>query len=203
MRGVLVIALVALSSVAANAQMIEITPEIFQKVRGLASQAKEKHPTSPNDAFYLFQQLFNGEFGDTRPSLIQVVKYQPSIDVEIVTPINQLFLEFATALRKLEPLIEEPRPATVAVMVNPKRVDAPDISRIVLFVDGKEVQPVTSSLKPTEFRNGLGNAFQKGAGLVAWKPEAFTTGKVKLVCITDGTPIEWQYEPGLLGPQLK
>jgi hypothetical protein len=130
---------------------------------------------------------------------MHVVNNQPSIDIDILTPINQLFLEFASALRKLEPLIEAPRPAamTVAVMVNPKRTDAPNINRIVLFVDGKEVPPVASLLKPTEFRNGFGNAFEKGSGLVAWKPEVFTSGKVKLICITDGAPIEWEYQPGL------
>jgi hypothetical protein len=195
--------LLLLTATTVSAQLIEITPETFQKVRNLAVQAREKHPTSPNDAYYLFQQLFNGEFGDTRPSIMQVVKYQPSIDVEAITPINQLFFEFATALRKLEPLIQEPRPSTVAVMVSPKQIDAPNISRMVLFLDGKEIPPVASLLKPTEFKNGFGNSFQKGAGMVAWKPEVFTTGKVKLVCITDGSPIEWEYQPGLLGPQLK
>jgi len=188
----------------ASAQLIEITPETFQKVRGFAVQAREKHPTAPTDAYYLFQQLFNGEFGDTRPLITHIVNNQPGIDIEIVTPINQLYSEFATALRKLDTLIERPRgPSTVAVMVGPKRTDAPNVTRIVLFLDGKEMLPVVSTLAPTEFRNGLGNPFQKGAGMVAWKPEVFTTGKVKMVCITDGMSIEWEYQPGLLGQQLK
>lgn len=46
--------------------------------------------------------------------------------------------------------------------------------------------PEFDGLKPTEFRNRLGATEIKGAGLVAWKPEVFTTpGIVKVVAITE------------------
>jgi hypothetical protein len=190
------------TSQSAQAQLIDVTPEVFGKVRAAASQAKEKHPTSPREAGYEFQAWFNGEFGDTRPMVATIVNL-PDIAVEVITPINFLYSEFARSLQQLEPLTEKPPISLVYIRVTPKRRDAPDVTRIVLFVDGKEVAPVANGLKPTEFKNGLGQPFTIGAGIVAWKPETFTSGVIKVLCInTSGTPIEWNYTPGSLG-QLK
>lgn len=188
------------SASVADAQLIEITPEVFSKVSSFAVAAKQKHPTSPTEAVYAFQADFNGEFGDIRP-MSSVIVESPALVIRVITPINALYLAFATALSNLEPLPEKPGISLVAIEVRPTQMNAPNVRRVVLFLDGKEIPPELDGLKPTEFRNRLGATETKGAGLVVWKPEVFTTpGIVKVVAINDGPAIEWEYSASRPGP---
>ena len=173
----LAFSLVVLTASTASAQLIEVTPEVFATVERLATGARAKYPTSPEQAVFAFQTEFNGEFGNTWPSITQI-NSSPELDILVLTPINRLANDFRRSLHDLTALPDHSSPAFVSVEVQPKRTTAPNVTRLVLFLDGQEVHPVVSTLGPKEFKNGMGITFSKGAGSVAWKAETFKLSRV-------------------------
>jgi hypothetical protein len=180
----------------ATAQFLEITPEVFNKVQSFATSARAKDPASPKQAWYYFQKDFIEAFGEPHVPQADVVDSE-ELHIELITPLHYLYELFAGALLELEPIPKVRPLSVVRVRVSPRQTGAPNVRRVVLFLDNQQVAPTASTIKPTEFKNGLGASFTKGAGIATWSPTIFDgKGKVRLVVMTDGAPIEWPYFPG-------
>lgn len=179
----------------AHAQLIDSTPDTFGKVKLLAETARANSPT-PTDAVSAMEAAFIAEFGDVRAASATIVD-STALSVRVITPIHTLYLIFANALRNRSPLPDHAPPSYVAIHVRPSQHDAPNVTRVALFLDGHEVPPETNNLKPSPISNWQGGVALKGSGVVAWKSDVFTTpGVVKVRVITDGPVFEWEYSAG-------
>lgn len=187
--------LVCWLSASGAAQLIEITPSTFDAAKALAETARTNAPTSPTAAVAAFDEAFETAFGDVRSTNVRIVDSK-ELSVRLITPLDTLQLIFANALRNHTAFPMQPPPSYVAVQVRPSHSDAPNITRVALFVNDQEVPPVINNLKPAQVGNRLGGFGLKSAGVVAWKSQTFNMpGVVKVVLLTDGPPIEWEYAP--------
>lgn len=192
-RRLLLIAITLFVPLPSFAQMIDVTPEVFARVRGLAAAAREQHPTSPNEAVQAFIIAFNGAFGNTMPADAYLAD-TPALNVTLWTPINDTRGLMEMALSKLQPLPEQPLSdqQSVRIHVIPKQMSAPNIERLVLFRGTQQIEPLKNLLEPTEFTNRLGAKTMLGEGSVVYPFSAFRPGEpVKCVAFTRTGSLEW------------
>jgi hypothetical protein len=195
------VALLAITSSPAGAQLLDVTPTVFQEIRALAEAARKEAPTSPRDASSAFVESFEKKFGNTMEAIFVV--RQPALLITVTTPLNMARFAMLDALEQLTELPTNPPPAEVRFLVSPRQVGAPDVKRMVLFRDSVEVPAASNELKPREMKTAI-RSVTIGAGPITFPIGAFTPGSVmKAVFITDGPPIEWEYSADRLGPKLK
>ena len=143
----------------AGAQIIDVDTATFAKLRGLADDARKLHPTAPDKAEAVFSDAFDTTFGN----LIVLASHvwdQPSLRISIETLDRRLRNQVAAALRRLDQLPTAPAdpPPVVIVTVYPRRANAPNVSKIVLFRDDTPVEPSSTTLALREFKTNLGSA---------------------------------------------
>jgi hypothetical protein len=79
-------------------------------------------------------------------------------------------------LRMREPLTGIPWIDWAVISVSPERLDAPDITRLVVRRGGADVPPLKSLLRPMQFTNGSGDSASLHAGEVHYPVSAFAPG---------------------------
>ena len=177
----------------AYAQLIEITPDTFGKVKALAETARASFPESPTNAVTAFETAFVAEFGPLRGANETIVETR-GLSVRILTPIYALYLTFSNAIRNRTAFADDAPPSYVAINVRATQPDAPNVTRVTLFRDDKEVPPEINNLAPLPIANWNGGTILKTSGLLFWKSDVFTTpGIVKVAVITDGPVYQWEY----------
>jgi len=77
------------------------------------------------------------------------------------------------ALRKREPVDRVPLPLGVTISIVPTRIDALDIIKVILERDGKQIEPLASSLRPSEFATQLGAKTTLHSGTIIYPCTAF------------------------------
>ncbi len=190
------IAVFARSSCLDAAPLIEVTPEVFAKVRAMAQQARDKHSKSPTDAAQEFNDLFEAEFGEVMPKEA-VIMLTDGVGVLLHTPISSLRDSVEYALLKDEPIPEMPAKARVIVSVHPRQMLTPNVRQVVLYRGTRKIAPVENDFGPKEYSTRSGSKSLVGTGTVAYPFAAFAPGAdVRLVLITDGKPIEWRWSAG-------
>jgi hypothetical protein len=181
----------------AHAQVIDLSPEVVAKIKGLADAARFKHPTSPTEAASAFGTAFNGEFGDVTPYESRLEDSKDLL-VQILTPLVLYAAGVRTSIEKFEPVRDPVRTEAifggdpvVTINVTPRTMTAPNIERMLVFRDDKPV-PMSSALAPRTFQNRLGGSVTLGQGFVAVPVSAFLPGgTVKIVAIATPKNFEW------------
>jgi hypothetical protein len=180
---------------AAHAELTILSPELAQKIRALAEEAREAHLTSPNEAALAFTIGFNGTFSDVMPVDLHIVN-TPALSVVMVTPLIHARTVLFNALQQLLDL-----PSTdvllqlnaVVITVEPRQQDAPNISRVVLFRGNQRIEPRSSDLAPQSLGNAFGAEVRLNAGIVTFPLEALQPGhELRVVLMTSDAPIEWR-----------
>jgi hypothetical protein len=175
------------------APLIEITVEVFSKVRALAQQARESHLTSPSDAAAAFNDLFEAEFGDVMPKEA-VILLTDGIGVLLHTPLSSLRDTVEYALLKEDPLPEMPFRALVVVSIHPRQLLTPNVTQVVLYRGTEKIAPVESDFGPKAYSTRAGAKTSVGAGTLSFPFSAFAPGaEMKLVLVTNAKPIEWRW----------
>ncbi|MGE0864518.1 MAG: hypothetical protein AB7P34_11510 [Vicinamibacterales bacterium] len=201
---------VALLTVArpSQAQLVEVTPEVFAKAKSIAEAARAANPASPKAATDKFKTDLDATYGrSTAPSIVST----GGLSIQIVTPLDSLAWAFMDALFKAKDLSTVTSEAgVVTVSVNGATKSAPWVHRIVLYRDDKPVAPSRHDLSLFMDRIYIGpGPFFVVRGAVEFPFAAFAPGapvrivvlmrdKGSLGDLPDGTSVEWTYKAGTL-----
>ena len=99
-----------------------------------------------------------------------------AIDIYVASPYVSFKTAISEAVRKMDSVVEVPYPASVAIVVSPKQIGAPDIEKIVVERSGQIVEPSGNALEMTEMTSGLGVKRVVHAGFVTYPLSAFAAG---------------------------
>jgi hypothetical protein len=77
------------------------------------------------------------------------------------------------AIRKRDSIATVVMPTSVAISVSPSRIDAPDITKVIVERDGRAVAPLQSTLKPTAMSTRIGAKATLHAGILSYPCSAF------------------------------
>jgi hypothetical protein len=122
---------------------------------------------------------FSTAYMNTHPG--EVVFMSDALGVVVTSPYRMFRDGIVEAFRKREPLTGIQVPAGVVVSISPMQIDAPDIVKLIVARDGKEVRPIVSALRPKEFTTRMGVKFVVHAGTVVLPCSAFAPGAAVVV----------------------
>jgi hypothetical protein len=114
-------------------------------------------------------------WGDFESFPISVVRRQ-DLTIYLATPYMAYRRGVIEHLRMREPLTQVPWTDWAVVSVSPDRIEAPDIRRVTLAREGKEIAPLKSLLRPMQFSNGSGGTASLHAGEIHYPMSALAPG---------------------------
>ena len=114
-------------------------------------------------------------WGDFESFPLSIVRRQ-DLTISLAMPYMTYRRAVIAHLRMREALTDIPWIDAAVISVSPDRLEAPDISRLVVERDGKEVAPLRSLLRPMQFSNGSGDSASLHAGDVHYPLSAFAPG---------------------------
>jgi hypothetical protein len=152
----------------------EVTPAARAELLQHAQEAIASHPTSPDAAMQAFGQWFSPTYSGMYAPVRAVVETN-DLSVEIITPIRQFAEVVLERIRRLEPLtgLDAWTSPGVALEIQPKTVDGPDIVKVLVEKDGSLVQPTLSKLESHTYQTKLGRDVQKIGGVIYFPLSAF------------------------------
>jgi len=149
-------------------------PMTAGRIRELARNAQAK-ATDPTELVLALDASVHAEWGDFESFPISIVRRE-DLAVLLTTPYMAYRRTLANYLRINRPLDEIPWVAAAVVDVEPARIDAPDIIRIVVERGGTSVAPLEDLLKPRTYMNGNGEQAVIHGGEVRFPLSAFAPG---------------------------
>ena len=114
-------------------------------------------------------------WGDFESFPVSIVR-QDTLSVVLTTPFLRYRRTLAEYLKIDRPLADIPWIDGVVVSVEPLRIDAPDITAVVIERGGQKVPPIESRLKLMTFTNGSGEQAAIHAGDVRFPLSAVAPG---------------------------
>ncbi len=109
----------------------------------------------------------------------------PALDAIVISPFTGYRRALSEAVRKREPLENVQVVEGVIVAISPSQLNAPDIIKVVVTRDGKDVAQITSKLKPTELTNRMGAKAILHAGSTIFPCAAFEPGGTGVTLIPE------------------
>jgi hypothetical protein len=154
-RLIIVAMLCSAHAAAANGQTTDCSPSMAElKKTAIAAKA-----ANPGDDFAVIKAMDKAAGIDTgyatQHPAISLSKIE-RLSAYLTLPFLSYRLAVSEALRKRESIEGVQLPAGVIVSVSPSTLDAPDIIKVVVTRNGVDVQPVASTLKPTELTTRMG-----------------------------------------------
>ena len=166
---VIVAALAARESVGQSAG-----PMTEGRIRALTRTA-QANAAEPTEMVLALDASVHAEWGDFESFPVSIVKRE-DLAVLLTTPYMAYRRTLANYLRINRPLNQVPWVAAAVVEVEPARIDAPDIIRIVVERGGTSVAPLEDLLKPRTYMNGNGEQAVIHGGEVRFPLSAFAPG---------------------------
>jgi hypothetical protein len=163
--------LVALSA-AGIAQPTEVREA---DVRAFTREAEREGRGDPNEVVLALDKRFRARWGSFESFPVSLVRRE-ELSIFLTTPYMAYRRAVIEYLRMREPLRNVPWVAAGVVTVSPDRNNAPDIVKIVVQRDGREVAPLKDLLRPMTFTNGFGQSALLHAGEVHFPMSAFSPG---------------------------
>lgn len=144
-------------------------------VRTLTRDAQSEGKRDNNAIVLALDKRVRARWGDFESFPVSIVRRQ-DITIYLATPYMTYRRALIEHLRRQERLTEIPWVEWAVVSINPERIDAPDITRVIVRRDGTEVVPIKSLLRPMQFTNGSGDSASLHAGDVHYAMSAFAPG---------------------------
>jgi hypothetical protein len=141
-------------------------------IRALTKEAQAEGKTDSNAVVLALDKRVRARWGDFESFPVSVIRRQ-DITIYLATPFMAYRRALIEYLRMREPLAGLPWNDWAAVSVNPDRIDAPDITRVIVERDGRDISPLASQLRPMQFTNGNGDTASLHAGDVRFPMAAF------------------------------
>ena len=149
-------------------------------VRALTKEAEAEAKGDGNALVIGLDKRIRARWGDFESFPLSVTKRE-DISVTLTMPYMRYRLTLADHLRFGQPIANIEWTDAVVVSVGPERIEAPDITSIVVQRDGSSVAPVKNALTPMHFTNGTGESATLHAGEVHFPLSAFAASAVVTV----------------------
>jgi hypothetical protein len=150
------------------------------QLRTIVKDLYSKHPDR-NDFFRALDVAVGVDPNSSVLERSAVVFYSEALTVAAFFPYGTYRSGISEAIRKRESLDSVSVPHAVNIAVTPKRIDAPDIVKVIVERDGVEVVPISSSLAPTVMTTRIGAKRAIHAGAVLFPCSAFAPGATVVV----------------------
>ena len=170
---VLCLAFVPLSYPAAFAQRVEAMTAA--DIRALTKDAQSAARGDKDEFILALDARVRARWGDFESFPLSIVKRE-DLRIVLSSPYMTYRRTLAEYLRIGRPVADVPWLRAVVIAIEPSRIDAPDITRIVVHRAGQGIGPVENLLRPMKFSNGSGGEATIHAGEVRFPLEAFAPG---------------------------
>ncbi len=179
-----VLALVVSVPLAAWSQ--PVGPMTARQIRALTADVQSARHDDKNDMVLDLDARVRARWGDFESFPVSIVR-QDSLSVVLTTPFLRYRGALAAYLRIDRPLADIPWTDGVVVSVEPLRIDAPDVTAIVIERGGQKVPPIENGLKVMSFTNGNGDRSALHAGDVRFPLSAVARGAPVTVSVVPST----------------
>ena len=169
------------------------------RVRALTRDALAAARGDKNEIVLGLDARVRERWGDFESFPITVVR-RDDLRVILSAPYMTYRRTLAEYLQIDRSIADVPWVPAVVVAVTPARVDAPDITRVVVERDGVATSPLEDRLRPMTFSNGLGEQAIIHGGEVHFAPADFAPGArvtISVVPLT-GAPFLMTLDPAQL-----
>lgn len=185
-----VLGVLALSSlVAAQAGQ----PVTEARVRALAKRAQADARGDATALVLALDQQVRTTWGEFESFPISVVRREDLL-VTLSSPYMSYRRVIVDALRTKRPILGVAWVDAVVLSVSPARLTSPDIERVDLTRDGREMPPQKDGLRPMTFSNGSGEQGTLHAGDIQWPVSAFAPGASVVVTLHTRNSEPFVYE---------
>jgi hypothetical protein len=155
-------------------------------VRALTKQAEAASGGDRNEVVLGLDARVRERWGDFESFPLSIVRSE-SLSITLTTPFMGYRRAVAEHLRMREPLAEVPWVDDAVISVAVERLDAPDITKVTVTRDGKDVQPRHSALRPMTFTNGNGESGVLHSGDLRFPMSAFAPGATVTITAVPAT----------------
>lgn len=163
------------AGVGAQTPARRVEPMTAARVRSLTRDAQSAARGDKNEFVLGLDARVRARWGDFETFPVWVVR-RDDLRVELSMPYMTYRRTLAEYLLINRPIKDVPWIAAGVIAVEPSRIDAPDIIRIVVERDGQSVPPLQNLLRPMRFANGNGGEAMLNAGEVRFPMSAFAPG---------------------------
>jgi hypothetical protein len=164
---------VAIPAVFAQAQRSE--PMTAAAVRAMTKEAESAARGDKNEVVLGLDSRVRARWGDFESFPITIVRRE-DLSIVLSTPFMTYRRALAEYLRMGDSLDRLPWIPTAVISISPSRLEAPDILRVIVERNGKEIPAAENLLKPMSFTNGSGDSATIHAGEVRFPMTAFAAG---------------------------
>jgi hypothetical protein len=171
---------------AEGAQAPRVQPPTAAVVRALTKEAQAEGKGDNNEVVLALDKRVRARWGDFESFPVSILRRQ-DITIYLATPYMSYRRAVIEHLRMREPLTGVPWVDWAVVSVGPERLEAPDITRVVVERGGKEIPPLKSLLRPMQFTNGSGDTASLHAGEVHFPMSAFAPGATVSVTVVSAS----------------
>lgn len=144
-------------------------------VRAMTKEAESAARGDKNEVVLGLDSRVRARWGDFESFPITIVRRE-DLSIVLSTPFMTYRRALAEYLRMGDSLDRIPWVPTAVISISPSRLEAPDIIRVVVERNGKEVAAAENLLKPMAFTNGSGDSATIHAGEVRFPMTAFAAG---------------------------
>ena len=152
-----------------------VEPMTLSRVRALTKDAQSEAHGDKNDIVLGLDARVRARWGDFESFPISIVRRE-DLTIVLSTPYMTYRRTLADYLRLDRPIGDTPWVPAAVITVAPERLDAPDITRVVLERGGKTVTPVENLLRLMTFTNGGRDQALIHGGEVRFPMSAFAPG---------------------------
>lgn len=166
-----------------------VEPMTAAEIRALTREAQSAAHGDRDEFILGLDARVRARWGDFESFPLSIVKRE-DLRIVLSSPYMRYRRTLAEYLRIGRPVADVPWTGAVVIEIEPSRIDAPDITRIVVHRADQEIGPIENLLRPMKFANGSGGEATIHAGEVRFPLEAFAPGDpVTITAIpATGTP---------------
>lgn len=191
---VTLVALLALASMTGAQPAQSITPVTEARVRALAKRAQADAKADATALVLALDRQVRDTWGEFESFPISVVRREDLL-VTLSSPYMSYRRALVDALRTKRPIDGLAWVGTAVLSVSPARLSSPDVERVVLMRNGREIPPLKDGLRPMTFSNGSGEQGTLHAGDIHWPMSAFAPGAAVAVTLhgRSGNPLVYDF----------
>jgi hypothetical protein len=150
-------------------------PMTAARIRALTRNAQARGGSDPTELVLALDANVRALWGDFESFPLSIVR-RDDLSVVLTTPYMTYRRALVNYLRIARPVADVPWIAAAVIAVEPGRIDAPDITRLVVERGGRPVPPLENLLRPMTYMNGNGEQAQIHGGEARFPLSAFAPG---------------------------
>ena len=150
-------------------------PMTSARIRTLTRNAQARGGSDPTELVLALDASVRAQWGDFESFPLSLLRRE-DLNITLTTPYMAYRRTLVNYLRIARSLADVPWIAAAVITVEPERIDAPDITRLVVERGGKPVPAIDNRLRPMTYMNGNGDRALIHAGEARFPLSAFAPG---------------------------